>query len=199
MYSYKIAFSSLILIVILLNFLQINFIQGLIRIKWIDSIFDLINYEPIEKNQKFFQNFVWMPNHNVIQYSSYILLSNNTSIIIVRSIIAVDIDNIGWEKFQNSSFICILKSISKGFIIESPATLKITLIHQKGQKIYCSFNNESSIQSEDVSIAIIRFGDFNKKTENLTIENPWSYKLINYQVPRIVGVNGEKLKMLVYV
>ena len=117
MYSYKIAFSSLILIVILLNCLQINFIQGSIRIKWIDSIFDLINNEPIEKNQKFFQNFVWMPNHNVIQYSSYILLSNNTSIIIVRSIIAVDIDNIGWEKFQNSSFICILKSISKGFII----------------------------------------------------------------------------------
>jgi hypothetical protein len=148
-------------------------------------------------SEKVFQNFEWMPNNNVIQYSSYVLrnksLKNN---LLVRSIIIVNRERIGDELFKNSKFTCILKSIKKEILIEIPANKIFTLIHNRPKKIYCNFTQFNSISINDVSIAIVRQGDFSKIiSSNWTItKNILPFSMINFQKPQIVNLPEKKIK-----
>ena len=130
---------------IILNYHIYNNQQQLVQLKPETIINRFFSYS----NVRFSKNYVWMVNNNVIQYSSYILRkkTNDSNTFSIRTSIVLDSDRLTTDLFKNSTFVCLLKSIKNGKIIEIPATEVITLIHQRSKKVYCSLDNVFKIEN----------------------------------------------------
>lgn len=155
-----------------------------------------INASSIKLGKSFFNNYNWMPNNNVLQYSSYLFESSN-GIIIIKSLITVNRDNIKEEEFLKSDFFCSIMSIKTGRYIDVAATNVMNLIHRKTKVVECYFDNKGFLETSDISVAIIRINDFTHL--KMSYLNNLKYRvlpyfMINYQVPTIKEVNIEKVK-----
>ena len=160
-----------------------------------------LNLSPSTKsNGKFFKNYIWMINNNVIQYSSYVLRkkTNGSDYFSIRTSIILDDHRLSKETYKNSSFVCLLKSFKTGEIVEVPTTEVITLIHGRPKKVYCNLSNNQVIKIEDFLVAVIRIGDFKKiDTKTWTIEKKvLPFYMINFQRPRIYDLPEKKIKSI---
>jgi len=129
-----------------------------------------LNLSPSTKsNGKFFKNYIWMINNNVIQYSSYVLRkkTNGSDYFSIRTSIILDDHRLSKETYKNSSFVCLLKSFKTGEIVKVPTTEVITLIHGRPKKVYCNLSNNQVIKIEDFLVAVIRIGDLKNRYKNL--------------------------------
>ena len=148
---------------------------------------------------KFFKNHVWMVNNNVIQYSSYVLrkIITRPTDLSIRTSIILDDRRLSKEEFDNSTYVCILKSLKTGEIIEIPTSEVISLIHRRPKKVYCNVANFQQIKIEDLLVAIIRVCDFRKTIDSKqwTIEKKvLPFYMINFQRPRIYDLPERKIK-----
>ena len=89
----------------------------------------------------FFENYHWMFNNNVMQYSSYIFLNRQQiRSISIKGLITVNWDSLSDEEFASSDFFCSIMSIKTGKYIEVPSTDIIHLIHRKPKILSTKLN-----------------------------------------------------------
>ena len=151
----------------------------------------LNEYQEVAKIKlDFFNNNIWMPNNNVIQYSCYVFQNaSNNSIVTIKSLVVLN------DELANLTtiFSCIIKSIKNGKIIETPATQVLTLWRIHAKKVFCEFNQLNLISIDEISIAIVRIGDFNAKNTTKD-ERVLPFQWVNYQVPRIIEISQKKIQ-----
>ena len=154
------------------------------------------NDKTIKVGRSFFKNYYWMPNNNVMQYSSYIFIKNSYDLFI-RSLITVNRANIREEEFSKSEFFCSIMSIKSNNQIDIVATNVINLIHKKTKVVECYYDKLHLININDISVAIIRNNDFSHLKKSYLFNGKirvLPYFMINYQIPAIKRVNAKKIK-----
>ena len=146
--------------------------------------------------KSFFKNYHWMFNNNVMQYSSYIFLNQESRSVSIKGLISVNWDSLSDEEFSSSDFFCSIMSIKTSKYIEIPATDIIHLIHRKPKIIECNFDKLDLINIDDISVAIIRYDDFDNSISSSISSKKrrvLPYFMVNYQIPSIKKVPNEKI------
>ena len=148
----------------------------------------LANTEKI-KERKFYENYEFILNNNVLQYSSYILIDKANLIVIVESIIHVNFHRI--QHFSGINiFSCLLKSIKSNRTKTIKHTSEYNLASSESRKIACNFKIDEKEDIYEYLVAIVRDGDFEGQNHTDMLPD----FMIKFQKPTIINVESPRLK-----
>ena len=150
---------------------------------------ELLKKSNVKGESKIYENYKFILNNNVLQYSSYIVVDQNKNeILSVESLIQVNFHRINTNEI--STYSCIVKFDATNVIHLNYANER-NLGLTENRKITCSF--KTAINKENLDkflVAIIRDGDFGDLHEE-TSKLP--YFMLKFQKPSIVYVFNPRL------
>jgi hypothetical protein len=149
------------------------------------SITDLnLNAIVTLKTIKYYENYVFMLNRNVIQYSSYLISDKSINTLKIQSIIHVN-----YQYISNSTniFACKIKSIKTNYTAVFRASEVIELAEPESKKITCKIQLMENIDLNELVIAVVRKGDFGDSKPS------FPKYMLNFQIPKIINVLKNKI------
>ena len=169
----------------MLKYLKYSFLT-LIFLSISKIIKDSISAKSLKLNDnddtfKYYNNYDFMLNYNIIQYSSYIMKHEEN--LKIQSIIHTN------DKKLSNVFFCIIKSVKLNITIEVPSTSVISFAEPQSKQVTCDYKDAKNMSLNELLIAIVRKDDYGIKMTN----NSWPKFMINFQKPKIVNVLKNKI------